>query len=87
MAEVILYTKSYCPFSQECKKFLDQKKVSYDEKVTDDDAALTQEMLTKSGNRSDTPQVFINDHHIGSFDDLKALDSQGKLNELLDIKE
>ncbi|MFC1615959.1 glutaredoxin domain-containing protein [Patescibacteria group bacterium] len=86
MAEIIIYTKSYCPFSKNCKKFFEDKGVSYDEKVIDNDNVLTQEMLTKSGNRSDTPQVFINGHHIGSFDDIKALDSQGKLNEMIDLK-
>jgi len=83
MAEVVLYTKSYCPFSKECKSFLEEKKVEYSEKQIDDDSALEKEMETKSGGRSDTPQVFINGHHIGSFDDLKALDSQGQLDKML----
>lgn len=83
MSEVILYTKSYCPFSKDCKKFLEDKGVNYDEKVIDNDSILEQEMMNKSGNRTDTPQVFINGHHIGSFDDIKVLDSQGKLDEML----
>ncbi len=29
------------------------------------------------------PQIFINDTHIGGFDDLYALDKAGKLDELL----
>ncbi len=85
MAEVIIYTKTYCPYSKECKEFLKTKEIAFDEKIIDTDQALTQEMITKSGERTDTPQVFINGHHIGSFDDLKALDSQGKLDEMLNI--
>ena len=85
MAEVVLYTKSYCPFSKDCKTWFDEKGVSYDEKVIDDDPALTSEMITKSGERTDTPQVFINGHHIGSFDDLKALEATGELDGLLNI--
>ncbi len=83
MAEVVIYTKTYCPFSQECKKFLDGKGVEYDEKEIDGDPVLESEMESKSGDRKDTPQVFINGHHIGTFDDLKALDSQGELDKLL----
>ncbi len=83
MAEVVIYTKSYCPYSEECKQMLDEKKVHYDEKMIDNDDELASEMEIKSGGRTDTPQVFINSHHIGSFDDLKALESQGKLDELL----
>ncbi len=86
MAEVVIYTKSYCPYSKDCKKYLDEKGVKYDEKMIDDDAATKQEMLTKSGQRSDTPQVFINSKHIGSFDDMKALESSGQLDQLLDLK-
>lgn len=84
MVNITIYTKSYCPYSQECKKFLDEKGVVFDDLQIDHDTALTKEMETKSG-RPDTPQVFINGKHIGSFDDLKALDSTGTLNELLNI--
>lgn len=83
MAEVVIYTKSYCPYSDQCKQMLDERKVKYDEKMIDDDVELASEMEIKSGGRTDTPQVFVNSHHIGSFDDLKALDSEGKLNVLL----
>ena len=85
MANVLLYTKSYCPYCKKCKEFLDSKDVKYDEKIIDDDNALLQEMKAKSGERSDTPQVFINDRHIGSYDDLMAIESQGKLDEMLNI--
>jgi len=85
MAKVVLYTKSYCPYSKNCKEYLDEKGVEYTEMVIDDDPALTKEMEQKSGRRTDTPQVFINDHHIGSFDDLKALESQGELDKMLDL--
>lgn len=85
MAEVVIYTKTYCPFSKECKEFLKQKNVSFDEKIVDRDNALEQEMEAKSGERTDTPQVFINGHHIGSFDDLKALETTGKLDEMLNL--
>ncbi|MEK7672288.1 MAG: glutaredoxin 3 [Patescibacteria group bacterium] len=83
MAEVVIYTKSYCPFSAQCREMLKSKNVAFDEKVIDQDKELEAEMLAKSGDRSDTPQVFVNSRHIGSFDDLKALDAMGKLDELL----
>ena len=85
MANVVIYTKSYCPFSKECKSFLGEKGVKYEEKVIDNSVDLEKEMETKSGRRTDTPQVFINGHHIGSFDDLKALQATDKLDEMLNI--
>lgn len=85
MANVVLYTKSYCPYSKECKEMLKDRGVEFSEKVVDNDKALEAEMEHKSGGRTDTPQVFINGHHIGSGDDLKALDETGKLNEMLNV--
>ncbi len=81
--KVVLYTKSYCPFSKECKAFLKEKKIDFREKVIDGDKDLETEMHLKCNERTDTPQVLINSHHIGSFDDLKALDASGKLQEVL----
>ncbi len=85
MAEVVIYTKSYCPYSKDSKEFLNSKGVDFDEKVIDEDPALSVEMESKSGGRTDTPQVFINGHHVGSGDDMKALESTGKLNEMLNL--
>ncbi|MBI4975101.1 glutaredoxin 3 [Candidatus Peregrinibacteria bacterium] len=85
MADVVLYTKSYCPYSKECKEMLEKKGVKYEELIIDQDPALEKEMEMKSGERTDTPQVFINGHHIGSGDDLKALDGSGELNKMLDV--
>lgn len=85
MADVFMYTKSYCPYSKECKEFLDAKGVKYEEHPIDDDAVMQKEMEAKSGGRTDTPQVFINGHHVGSGDDLKALEATGDLNKMLDL--
>jgi len=85
MAHVLIYTKSYCPYSKECKVFLDKKHVEYKEMTIDNDIAMQKEMETKSGGRQDTPQIFINGHHIGSFDDLKTLERTDNLNKMLDL--
>lgn len=83
MAEIVIYTKTYCPFSDKCKEFLKEKGLAYNEKSIDGDKDMMAEMEAKSGERTDTPQVFINGHHIGSFDDMKALEATGKLDGML----
>ncbi len=40
------------------------------------------EMIEKTGRRT-VPQIFIDDLHIGGFDDLRALDLAGGLDPLL----
>lgn len=85
MVNVTIYTKSYCPYSKSTKEFLTEKGIQYTEYVIDNDPHLKTEMETKSGGRTDTPQVFIDGHHIGSGDDLKAFDQTGELNKMLNL--
>lgn len=40
-------------------------------------------MAQRANGRRSLPQIFINDDHIGGCDDIHALDSQGRLDELL----
>jgi glutaredoxin 3 len=40
------------------------------------------EMMQKTGRRT-VPQIYIDDRHIGGFDDLRALDLAGGLDPLL----
>jgi len=39
-------------------------------------------MMEKTGRRT-VPQIYIGEIHVGGFDDLSALDRQGKLDSLL----
>jgi glutaredoxin 3 len=40
-------------------------------------------MSERANGRRSLPQIFINDYHVGGCDDIHALESQGKLDELL----
>jgi len=82
MAKVVIYTKQNCAYCEYAKQLLDNKKVAYQEIRVDLDPAKLTEMLTLS-NRRTTPQIFINDTSIGGFDDLAALETAGKLDDLL----
>jgi glutaredoxin 3 len=46
------------------------------------DPAAKDEMIEKSGRRT-VPQIYIGATHVGGFDDLSALDRDGKLVSLL----
>ncbi len=41
-----------------------------------------QAMVEETG-RQTVPQIFIDGHHVGGYDDLKALDDAGRLDEML----
>lgn len=85
MADIILYTKDYCPYCTKAKSLLTQKGhgASIREIDITHDEALQQEMISKSGGRKTVPQIFINGTHVGGCDDLYALNKEGKLDALL----
>lgn len=82
MAKVVMYIKQNCAYCDFAKQLLDNKKVAYQEIRVDLDPTKLTEMVTLS-NRRTTPQIFINDVSIGGFDDLAALETAGKLDDLL----
>lgn len=83
MVEIIIYTKDYCPYCVRAKQLLKQKGQAFKEIDISRDEKLQQEMIEKSGGRRTVPQIFINGSSIGGFQELQALDSNGKLSSLL----
>jgi glutaredoxin 3 len=61
---------------------LDNKGVSYSVIDIDQQPEKRFEMQKRS-RRTSVPQIFIDDFHVGGFDDMYALDIEGKLDELL----
>lgn len=82
MSKVIIYAKDSCPFCVRARELLRRKGINFQEFDIANDAQLKEEMITRS-NRHTVPQIFINDVHIGGFDDLHALDCQGELDKIL----
>lgn len=81
-SQVIMYSTGYCPYCVRAKQLLQKKNVDFTEIRIDLNPELKAEMISKSG-RNTVPQIFINNHHVGGCDDLYALETQGKLDELL----
>lgn len=79
MTQVMIYSKQMCPSCTRAKTLLEQKGVNYNEIKIDDEPERKQEMVDLSGGRQTVPQIFINDEHIGGFDELWELEKQGKL--------
>ncbi len=83
MAQVVIYSTAQCPFCRRAEALLAQKGVSDLQKIgVDTNPEQLALMIERSGRRS-VPQIFINDVHIGGFDDLAALDRDKKLDALL----
>ena len=80
---ITMYSTGTCPFCERAEALLKARGVSDIEKVRVDlEPARRDEMTTRTGRRT-VPQIFIGDTHVGGFDDLAALDRDGKLTRLL----
>jgi glutaredoxin 3 len=83
MADVTIYTRDWCGYCAAAKRLLDEKGVHYTEHNATVEPQARQEMIQRSG-RMTYPQIFVGAVHVGGCDDLYALDSQGRLDGLLE---
>jgi glutaredoxin 3 len=84
MAIIQMYTSEYCGYCVRAKRLLDKKGVDYEEVHLHLDPDARQRLVELTG-RWTVPQILIDDRPIGGFDELKALDEQGRLDEILGL--
>ena len=83
MANIVMYTTASCPFCMNAERLLLNKGVKSINKIRVDlEPELRLEMTEKTGRRT-VPQIYIDERHIGGFEELRALDLAGKLEPLL----
>jgi len=82
LPKVVIYTKPFCPYCARAENLLKNKGVAFEEIVASMDPERREEMRQRSG-RMTYPQIFVGEHHVGGFDDLAALERDGKLDALL----
>lgn len=82
MADVQIYTTSYCAFCLRAKALLKKKGVAFTEiDVSNDDEK--RDWLVATTRQRTVPQIFINQKSVGGCDDLYDLDRAGELDDLL----
>lgn len=83
MANIEIYSTTYCPYCVRAKALMDAKDLDYTEiDVTGNDEARMA-LVAKSGGRKTVPQIFIDGQSIGGYDDLRALEESGQLDAML----
>lgn len=83
MAEVKIYSTTVCPYCVRAKQLLERKGVAYtDINLSQEDPQVRLDLMQRTNHRT-VPQIFINDQFIGGFDQLYALEREGKLDQLL----
>jgi glutaredoxin 3 len=85
MKKVVIYTGPMCNFCSAAKHLLNKKKVNYIEFDIAIDSSKLQEMQERTKGARTIPQIFIGETYVGGYNELKALETAGKLNALLEI--
>jgi len=76
---VVIHTKSYCPYCHQAVALLKKRGIPFTENVLDPyDSAAMNELTKRSGMRT-VPQIFADDELIGGYDELAALDRKDNL--------
>lgn len=83
MTKVKIYSKEICPYCVQAKSLLKRKNITEIEEIDITKSNNKDKMIKESGGRMTVPQIFINDFHVGGFDDLYELDQSNELDKLL----
>ena len=83
MAEVVIYTRDWCSYSDAARALLERKGVAFEEINATGNRELRAQMTERANGGSTFPQIFIGETHVGGCDELYALEEQGKLDALL----
>ena len=83
MKNITVYMGPMCSYCDAAKRLLNKKNIPYKEINIALEEGKMEEMLKKSNGMKTIPQIFIEDHHIGGYDELRALENKGELNKLL----
>ncbi len=83
MARVVMYCTAVCPYCINAERLLQRRGVSSIEKIRVDLDPAQRTIMEERSKRRTVPQIFIDDRHIGGFDDMVELDQAGGLMPLL----
>ena len=81
--KVIIYTGPLCNYCDAAKRLMARNNIQYKEINIANVEGAMDEMIKKTNAKKTVPQIFINDKHIGGFDDVRVLEKENKLQDLL----
>ena len=83
MKNVTVYMGPMCAFCDAAKRLLTKKNIPYKEINIALDEDKREEMIKKSSGKRTIPQIFIEEHHVGGYVELRALENKGELDNLI----
>tara|TARA_B100000700_G_C14683437_1_gene686482 strand:- start:78 stop:317 length:240 start_codon:yes stop_codon:yes gene_type:complete len=78
-----MYSGPLCAFCDAAKRLLIRNDLKFSEIDVSTKDGLRDEMIKKSNGKRTIPQIFFDDKHIGGYQELRALEKSGELNNLV----
>ncbi len=83
MKNVLVYMGPMCGYCDAAKRLLNKKNIPYKEINIALDKSKMDEMIKKSNGKRTIPQIFIEDFHVGGYEELRDLENKKELDNLL----
>lgn len=79
MPNIEIYTSAVCGYCSAAKNLLKSKGLAWQELRIDSDPDNRQQMLARAPKARTVPQIFVNNHYVGGYEQLVAADRDGQL--------
>ena len=83
MKKITIYTGPLCNYCDAAKRLLTRNNAPYKEINIALVEGAMDEMIKKAKGKRTIPQIFFDNEHIGGYDEVRALEKENKLQELL----
>ena len=83
MRNITIYTGPFCNYCDAAKRLLTRNNAQFKEINITTVNGAKEEMILKTNGKKSIPQIFFDDKHIGGYDEVRALEKENKLQELL----
>tara|TARA_B100000989_G_scaffold196346_1_gene148300 strand:- start:212 stop:466 length:255 start_codon:yes stop_codon:yes gene_type:complete len=83
MKKITIYTGPFCSYCDAAKRLLSRNNANYKEIDIAKVGGAMDEMIKKANGKKTIPQIFFDEMHIGGYDEVRALEKENKLKELL----
>ena len=84
MKNITIYTGPRCNYCDAAKRLLTRNNATYNEIDISKVEGALDEMIKKANGKRTIPQIFFDDHHVGGYVELRELEKNGKLKNILE---
>ena len=83
MKNIVMYSGPLCNFCEAAKRLLLRNNLEFKEIDISSKEGLMDEMIKKANGKRTIPQIFFDDYHVGGYVELRSLEKENKLKDLL----